>query len=272
MNNKDIKFSVLLPVLDRLDIYEGFPYAIESIFNNSLIPDQVIVTIDGLTSEKFNKRLKFYENKYSLELIWIKKKVGLDKALNIGLNKCKNEIVFRADGDDFNNKDRFEIQLPFLLQGYDLVGSDIDEFDESNCFIATKRVPYLNKDIRKTIVFRNPINHMTVGYKKSVVESVGGYPELFLKGDYGLWIKLLAKGKSFKNINKSLVKAKTGKRMIKDRGGFRYIVSEFLLQKYLYKYGLTNVFLGCFIFILRSSVFILPSRLRNIVYLMFLRR
>ena len=29
------------------------------------------------------------------------------------------------------------------------------------------------------IAFRNPINHMTVGYKKSIILSVGGYPELF---------------------------------------------------------------------------------------------
>ena len=271
MNLKNVRFTVLLPVLDREDISNGLPSAVESIFNNSLKPDQVIVTVDGPTSYKFKKLLEFYENKYSLDLVWINKKVGLDKALNIGLSKCKNEIVFRADGDDYNLKNRFEIQLPFLLKGYDLVGSDIDEFDESNCFISRKKVPYSNREIEKTIPFRNPINHMTVGYKKSIVESVGGYPELFLKGDYGLWIKLKARGINFKNINKSLVKAKTGRRMIKDRGGLRYIISEFLLQKYLLKYGLTNIFLSFSVFILRSIVFILPVGLRNIIYLKFLR-
>ena len=94
MNLKNVRFTVLLPVLDREDISNGLPSAVESIFNNSLKPDQVIVTVDGPTSYKFKKLLEFYENKYSLDLVWINKKVGLDKALNIGLSKCKNEIVF----------------------------------------------------------------------------------------------------------------------------------------------------------------------------------
>ena len=271
MKLKDIKFSVLLPVLDREDICKGFPIAIKSIFDNTLKPTQVVVTIDGLASNKFRKILFLYEKKYSLDLIWINKKVGLDKALNIGIKKCENEIIFRADGDDFNEKNRFETQLPFLINDYDLVGSDIDEYDELNNFIATKKVPSSNKKIGKMITFRNPINHMTVGYKKSVVLSVGGYPELFLKGDYGLWIKLKAKGIKFKNINQSLVRASTGRRMIKDRGGIRYIYSELLLQKFLYSNGLTNIFLAIIIFIMRSFVFLLPVVIRKIIYLNFLR-
>jgi hypothetical protein len=151
------------------------------------------------------------------------------------------------------------------------VGSNIDEYDESNLFISVKKVPCSNSEISKNIIYRNPMNHMTVGYKKSVILSVGGYPNLFLKGDYGLWIKLKAKGFNFININKSLVKATTGRRMIKDRGGFRYVISEFLLQKYLYSFGLTNVLSAFLIFIARSFIFLLPIVLRQKIYLMFLR-
>ena len=271
MNLKTIKFTVLLPVLDREDIFKGLPSAIESIFNNSYKPSQVVVTIDGFASKKFKNLISLYEKKYSLDLIWIKNRVGLDKALNIGLTHCKNEIIFRADGDDYNINNRFEIQLPFLLEGYDIVGSDIDEYDENNRFISTKKVPHTDIDIAKQIKFRNPINHMTVGFKKSLVLKAGGYPKLFLKGDYGLWIKLFAKGLKFKNINKSLVKAKTGRRMIKDRGGIRYILSEFLLQKYLYSYGLTNIFIAFFIFLGRSSIFLMPVFIRQKIYLNLLR-
>ena len=41
---------------------------------------------------------------------------------------------------------------------------------------------------------------MTVGFKKSSIIEVGGYPELFLKGDYGLWIKLIAFKKKIINL------------------------------------------------------------------------
>ena len=62
------KFSVLLPVLDRKDIVNGLPKALESIFNNSLEPDQVLITIDGLVSDSFKEILKKLQKKYSFEL------------------------------------------------------------------------------------------------------------------------------------------------------------------------------------------------------------
>jgi len=272
MNLQDIEFSVLLPILDREDIVRGFPIAVESLFNNTLKPSEVVVVIDGPVSDKFKKLILDYSNKYGLFLIWTKKKIGLDNALNLGLKKCNSKYIFRADGDDINRKDRFELQLPYLLNGYDVVGSNIDEYDEAGNYISSRKVPLNDDEINKIISLRNPINHMSVGYLKKSVLEVGGYPELFLKEDYGLWIKLKAASKKFKNIDKSLVKATTGKRMIIDRGGLRYVYSEFLLQRFLLKYKLTNLLKSFIIFLLRSTVFMLPPLLRTYIYKSFLRK
>ncbi|WP_288225753.1 glycosyltransferase [uncultured Prochlorococcus sp.] len=272
MELSDVKFSVLLPVLERSDITKGLPFALNSIFQNTIKPDQVVMTIDGLFSKDFELFIKTFEKKYNLDVIWINKKVGLDNALNLGISKCRNEFIFRADGDDINLKNRFEEQLPYLINGFDVVGSDIDEYDEFGEYLCTKTVPYSNKEISKTIFYRNPINHMTVAFKKKVVSSVNGYPKLFLKGDYGLWIKLHSKKYKFINLKKSLVKATTGSRMIKDRGGLRYVLSEFNLQIFLLANGETNIIYSILIFILRSLIFILPVSLRYIFYMRFLRR
>ena len=271
MSLNNIKFSVLLPILDREDIIKGFPSSIESIFQNTLIPDQVVVTIDGPVSEDFRSTILSFQKKFSLDLVWTGEKVGLDIALNMGLMRCRNEYIFRADGDDINLEKRFEMQLPFLCQGYDVVGSYVDEYEENGTYISTRRVPLSNQEIKKKIPYRNPMNHMTVGFKKDVLLEVGGYPELFLKGDYGLWIKLISSKKRFKNINSSLVKATTGARMIKDRGGFKYSCSEFLLQKYLIEHNLSNIFLGSLLFILRSTLFLMPLRIKRMIYILFLR-
>ena len=56
------KFSVLMPVLDRKDIVEGLPKAIESIFKNTLLPDQVLITVDGVVSDSFKNLLIKYRN------------------------------------------------------------------------------------------------------------------------------------------------------------------------------------------------------------------
>ena len=272
MKLKEIKFSVVLPILERKDIVEGFPLAIESIFKNTLLPDQVVVVIDGLYTKSFEDTILKFEKKYFLDLIWCNKKVGLDKALNLALTKCKNEIIFRADGDDINLNYRFEKQLPYLISGFDVVGSSIDEYDESGNYINTKKVPITNKDIGKLIPFRNPINHMTAAFLKKSVLEVNGYPELFLKGDYGLWIKLFSNNKKFINLEESLVKVSAGSRMIHDRGGVRYIYSEYLLQKFLLKHKLTSIGYAIIIFILRSFVFSLPSFCRTFIYKKFLRK
>ena len=271
MNLKKIRFSVLLPILERNDIKKLFPLALKSIYMNTLLPSQVVVVVDGLVSNSFKDLVNFYSNYYSLDLIWTNKKIGLDKALNLGLSKCVYEYIFRADGDDINLRNRFEKQLPFLLEGFDVVGSNIDEYDEEGKYISTKKVPLSDKEIEKFISYRNPINHMSVGYLKQSILEVGGYPELFLKGDYGLWIKLKAKKKKFKNLEESLVKATTGNRMIKDRGGLKYIYSEIKLQKFLLSYKMTNIFKATFVLILRSIIFIIPFKIRNFFYFFFLR-
>ena len=272
MNLKNIKFTVLLPILDREDIVKGFSKALESIYKNSLKPDQVLVTVDGPVSKSFKKIIEQNETKYSLDVVWSEKKIGLDKALNLGLTKSKNEFIFRADGDDINIKNRFEMQLPYLLSGYDVVGSCIDEYDEDGKYITSKEVPLSNKDIKSLVPFRNPINHMTVGYLKTSVLEVDGYPELFLKGDYGLWIKLLSKNKKFINLEQQLVKVTAGSRMIRDRGGLRYIYSEFILQKYLLEFKLTNILNASIVFILRTLIFSLPAIFRTYIYKNFLKK
>jgi len=272
MELKNIKFSVILPILERKDIVNGFPMAIESIFQNTLMPDQVLVIVDGLISKSFKGLVMKLKEKYLFDLILLNKKVGLDKALNVALINCRNEIVFRADGDDINMENRFEMQLPYLLNGYDVVGSSIDEYDEDGKYISSKEVPLNNYDIKNLMPFRNPINHMTVGYLKTSVLEVDGYPKLFLKGDYGLWIKLFSKNKKFINLEKALVKVTAGSRMINDRGGLRYIYSEFILQKFLLKFKLTNIFNAVIVFILRSLVFSMPAILRSYIYKKFLRK
>ena len=176
MNLDTAKFSVLLPILDREDIVKGFPLALESIYSNTLIPDQVVVTIDGKVSEKFREIIINLKQRYALELVWAGGRVGLDKALNMGIEKCRNKFIFRADGDDINLKERFEIQLPFLLQGYDVVGSYIDEYDEKGNYLSTRQVPISNKEILRRIVFRNPMNHMTVGFRKETLLAVAKAP------------------------------------------------------------------------------------------------
>ena len=271
MKFKNIKFSVILPILERKDITETFPYALESIYKNTLKPDQVIVVIDGLVSSYFKEQIFIFEKKYSLDLLWCNKKIGLDKALNLALKRCKNEIVFRADGDDLNVKSRFEMQIPYLLSGYDVVGSNIDEYDDQNNYIGSKKVPISNGKIKNLIPFRNPINHMTVGYLKTSVLEVGGYPELFLKGDYGLWIKLAKEGAIFHNIDNILVNAEGGNDLFRRRSGIKSAYAEYELQSIFFASGLKTLQKALIDFFIRAFFLSLPFPIIKNIYKFILR-
>ena len=59
-----------------------------------------------------------------------------------------------------------------------LVGSSIDEYDADGKYISSKKV-LNNKYIKSLIPFRNPINHMTIGYLKTSVLEVDDLSELF---------------------------------------------------------------------------------------------
>mgnify|MGYP000371201490 CR=1 FL=1 len=69
MELKNIKFSVILPILERNDIVKGFPMAIQSIFQNTLVPDQVLVVVDGLVSKSFKGLIMKLKKKYLFELL-----------------------------------------------------------------------------------------------------------------------------------------------------------------------------------------------------------
>ena len=52
---------------------------------------------------------------------------------------------------------------------------------------------------------------MTVFYKTKIVKKLGGYPNLYLKEDYGLWCKMIGSGAKVKNMPFVVVKSKDWK-------------------------------------------------------------
>ena len=88
------------------------------------------LVVDGLVDNKINNVINFYKKKIPLKVVRLKKNMGLGFALQIGLNKCSNEYVFRFDADDINRKYRFKKQIDFLIKNknVDILSGHIEEF------------------------------------------------------------------------------------------------------------------------------------------------
>lgn len=263
-------FSVLMSVYAR-DNPALFRRAIQSVFDNSIQASEFLIVQDGPLPNELTEIISEYQISHGLVTLALKENQGLAKALNHGLEALQNEFVFRADADDFNMPHRFEVQIRFLEEGYDLVGSAILEMEPDGEMIAVRMPPLTASNIRRRISTRNPFNHMTVAYRRSAVLDLGGYPNIYLKEDYALWAAMIAQHKRVINLADTLVQATAGSDMYRRRGGLNYVRSEIDLQRLLVSHGLQSSFKALIVGSLRSSVFLAPSALRGMFYQTFLR-
>lgn len=269
--NSEYSFSVLMAVYYK-DDPSLFRMAVDSVYSNTLKPTAFVLVQDGPVGEDLSRAIAEFANREGFSLITLPVNKGLAFALNAGLRHITTPYVFRADADDYNLPNRFAKQLAVLTVGYDLVGASIMEIDKARKAIAIRSLPRSEDEIRRFVSKRNPFNHMTVAFRRSVVLDVGGYPEIFLKEDYALWASLLSNGAKAINLDEVLVHATAGPDMYKRRGGFKYVLSEIKMQSFLLKYGLQSIGGAVFFGLSRSIVFLLPSFVRGFIYERFLRK
>lgn len=265
-------FTVLMSVYDgEKPLY--LTQSLQSLVNQTIVIPEIILMIDGPISASLRQIINNFINLLPIKTIENRDNIGLAKSLNIGLNHATYEIIFRFDTDDICVSNRFEIQLnAILLSNADVLGGQIIEFDDIKLDNVNLRiVPCDYFSILHRCKLRNPINHMTVVYKKSVILKYGGYPNIKSMEDYALWVKLLVNNCIIINMPNILVYARAGKNMIKRRGGTSYLLSEFHLQSFMFHLGFKNFFQALFHFFIRACIFLLPYQLKIFFYTYILR-
>ncbi len=263
-------FTVLMSVYHK-EVPKYLFDSVLSVMSNTVLPNELIIVEDGpLTRELYLTIEKLQEQYPIVRTIKLKSNIGLAKALNVGIEAASNELIARMDTDDVCVKKRFEKQLNFLKShNIDVCGGQIVEFDESMTNpIGMRVVPLDHDSIVKFARRRAPLNHMTVLYKKSVVQSVGGYRSVPFLEDYDLWVRLIIAGATFANLPDVLVHVRAGKGMLRRRGGWRYILAETKFFRELYQKGFISGFELASNISIRFVARLLPPFLRGIGYKM----
>ena len=245
----------------------------ESIKIETHKPKKIILVLDGFINKKVMELVNKYTNILPIKKIPIKKNVGLGIALRKGLSECESKIVLRFDTDDINLKRRAELVVTELENGdVDIVGTNVYEFEHNpNILLTKKKMPLTDKSISRSIIFRNPINHPSVGFlRESILKLNGGYRHFPLYENYDLWIKALYSGLKFKNIDKELVAMRITDQRARRRG-IKLVTSELRLLLTFLK----NSFLHGLFFIpsccLRIIFALLPTKIISTLYKTFLR-
>lgn len=250
---------------------EYLKLALDSVINQTLKPDEIVLVQDGKLTEELQAVITDYLQKYPdiFKTYALQQNQGLGKALNFGMQKCSNELIARMDTDDIAEPNRFELQIKEFEQDKELTlcGGQIEEFaDNPKEITGYRNVPLKHSEILTFAKKRNPFNHVTVMFKKQAVQSVGGYMDMPYFEDYWLWARMLKAGYKAKNIDKVLVKVRAGQDMIARRGGWKYVKCITKFEKALYEIGIIKFFDLLTYTILRSIVAIIPESLRLIVY------
>lgn len=269
------KFSVLMSIYEKEEP-EYFKLAVESVLDQSVKPSEIVIVKDGKLTDELENVCTYFLDKYPtlFKFIALKENVGLGKALQIGLENCTHDLVARMDADDIAHYERFEKQLECFIENknLDIVGTFIEEFDDDiNTILSIRKVPITCQEIYSQSRRRNPFNHMTVMFHKKSVLQVGNYQPFLWFEDYYLWARMIKSKMIMYNIPESLVYARTNKTMFERRGGFKYFLQEFELQKEFWRMGFINFHQMVSNMILRFTVRVVPNKLRAYIYREYLR-
>lgn len=269
MKDTLLKFSVLMPVYNG-DKPVLFDMALSSIEKNTIQPTQIVVVVDGEISSSLEDILEKHRDE-RFDIIRIEQNRGIVNALNTGLVQCSEELVARCDADDENYYKRFELQLKAFEEDSDLsvVGGHIIERNEKNTY--HRKVPVKQDAISRHIKLRNPLNHMTVMFKKTDIIAVGKYPDIKYREDYALWGKLHGMGYKLGNLDVVLVFATGGIAMYKRRGKPSDIPYEWKLQRLLLSSNVIKVPEMIFNLFIRVANMLVGQNLRSVIYSKFLR-
>lgn len=268
------KFSVLMSIYYK-ENPKFLDSSLKSVLNQTVKSDDIVIVEDGQLTNELEDLLCKYEKEYNeINIVRFNENRGLGPALNDGLKKCKNEYIFRMDTDDICRKDRFEIQIKYMMSHpeIDVLGSNILEFNNSiEEKMRLKKMP-IGNEINSYITKRNPLNHMTVCFKKSSVVECGSYQSMDYLEDYYLWLRIYKSGRVIENIDDELVYARVGNGFEKRRGNKKQIAGWKKLQNYMlenklidnkiYKKNMRNMYLMVYC----------PNSIRKIAYKMILRK
>lgn len=272
-----MNFTVAMAIY-RNDNAMDFIMAVRSIYTAQTVkPSEIIIIIDGPITEDLEKALTRLRNEIPImRTVRFTVNRGHAAVRQAGLEAASNELIAVMDADDISMPDRFEKQLAAFKANPDatVIGGQIKEFIGSIENVVGERiVPETDSEIKRYLKSRCPMNLVTVIYRKSAVQSVGGFKDWYCEEDYYLWVRLAEAGYKFVNIPDNLVNVRVGKEMYQRRGGWRYFKSEARLQWYMLNNCVISLPRYCYNTLGRFAVQVaMPNKLRGFIFQKLFRK
>lgn len=265
------KYSVLMSLYKK-EKPEYLRLALDSMLNQTVAPDEIVLVEDGPLTDELYAVLEDYP---MLHRVKNETNLGLGLALNVGLKECRNELVARMDTDDCSKPDRCEKQLarfaekPYLA----IVGSHIDEFvgDTSNV-ISQRIVPTTSEEIYNFAKKRSAFNHPAVMYSKTAVLANNGYADLKRNQDVDLFGRMQFEGYKAENIDEALLWFRSSDELAKRRKSWQNTWSYIATIRKFWKMGYSGFADYAMVAVAQTGMYLMPVKVQNFIYKKFLRK
>tara|TARA_B100000989_G_scaffold248160_1_gene195555 strand:+ start:2499 stop:3332 length:834 start_codon:yes stop_codon:yes gene_type:complete len=272
-------FSFLLSIYKN-DKYIYLKECLDSIINQTIKADEIIIVQEGDVDKDINELISFYKKIYPISHYKLPFQngplgYGLPNCLNYGIKKAKSKYIVRIDSDDINESNRLEIIDDYIKNNSNvkLFGSYVREYDENMIKPGKIRsVPlYMNKII-SYCKFRNPFNGPSVVFEKDTAISLGGYPNIPSNEDWCFWVNFILNDHDLGNIPLVLVNMRGGDGIIERRSSKRYSKGEVMSIKYIYNKGFFSMPIYYFNLVSRYIIRLFPSEIIKFIYNNYLRK
>ena len=250
--NKIPKISVILSFFNNRETLEE---SLNSVFSQSFKNFELILISDGSIDGSNKIAERFLKKKNNILFFKSKHNMGLTKMLNLGIKYSRGEFIARQDADDISLYSRFKNQVNYLTKkgSVDVIGSNAKYVFKNKLYSI--KMPREDLDIKKKLLFRNPLIHSSIMLRKKIFSYNKLYNEQFIRcQDYELWLRLKNIVK-FYNIQKNLVKrnVKPGNFKIRD-----------LILTTKARFTHCNFFLSLILF-LRDSIIFVVKKILNFI-------
>src|SRR6266478_4675378 len=200
------EISILMPVFDTQPAYLAECW--ESIRAQTFREWELVLVDDGSRATKTIAEMDRIAEDPRVVLIRFDENQGIAPALNLGLRRCRANLVARMDSDDRMLPTRLERQFVYMQAHSDVtvLGTQIQAIDwetDRPIFEPTNHPEQITEDylnhqrITSEMFF---LNHPSVMWRRSEVINLGGYPRYRVAQDLGLWLKVVFAGLKIHNL------------------------------------------------------------------------
>lgn len=268
-------YSVLMTVYGK-DNPAYFSLALDSMLSQTYLAKEIVLVKDGPVTEELQRVID--EKKQAgapIKEVSLPVNVGLGRALNEGIKQASCELIARMDSDDYSLPERCRRQAEEFEKNPSLViiGCPVKEFVGTiDNVVGERRVPLTNEEIYRFAKTRDPFNHPTVMYRKSMVEKVGCYSDYRKNQDTDLWIRMLSAGAVCANLPEPLFRFRFDEGTYKKRKS--WINTKILIEiRYnAWRSGFNSFFDFLKVAVAQLGTFILPVGFQKFIYQKLLRR